>query len=246
MRGVSAMVDLGDGDPESPTEWDVDFGHIIEFDDALECVTELANGRPLLAFGVGSGRLVRELLARGVAVCAIEGQAQIERLKALSGTGIDLTVGDCITTTVEGKFAVVLMTGPGLFSIPTQSEQVECFANAARHLVERGRFVVEVVSAHSDWADDGRCWTIEISPERTVLLVKRYERLTQTVQSCYIDLYHGKPPSLRSSIGRYACPAEMDLMAEMAGMRLIERWSGWDRLPYHDNGRLLISVYEKV
>lgn len=240
------MADFGDNGSVLPTEWDVDFGHLVEFEDALECVAELAGDHPLLAFGIGSGRLVHELLARGIAVCAIDGRSQIEWLKALSGTDLGLTVGDCITSTVEGEFAVVLMTGPGLFSIPTQSEQVKCFVNAARHLGERGRFVVEVASAHSDWTDDGRCWTIEISPDRTVLLVKRYHRLTQTVQSCYIDLHHGKPPKLRSAVGRYACPAEMDLMAEIAGMRLVERWSGWDRLPYHDNSRLLISIYEKA
>lgn len=240
------MADLDDGGPVLPTEWDVDFGHLVEFEDALECVAQLAGGHPLLAFGVGSGRLVRELSARGVAVCAIDDRSPIERLEALSGTDRGLTVGDCTTSTVEGEFAVVLMTGPGLFSLPTQSEQVRCFVNAARHLKERGRFVVEVASAHSDWADDGRCWTLEISPDRTVILVKRYDRLAQTVRSCYIDLHHGKPPRLRSTIGRYACPAEMDLMAGIAGMRLVERWSGWDRLPYQDKGRLLISVYEKA
>ena len=44
---------------------------------------------------------------------------------------------------------------------------------------------------------------------------------------------------------RYVWPAELDLMAEMAGLRLRERWGGWRREPFTSESRKHISVWEK-
>jgi hypothetical protein len=44
---------------------------------------------------------------------------------------------------------------------------------------------------------------------------------------------------------RYAWPSELDLMAQLAGMRLRERWSGWKREPFTSDSRRHVSVWEK-
>ena len=52
--------------------------------------------------------------------------------------------------------------------------------------------------------------------------------------------------AIRNSIPfRYAWPAEYDLMARLAGMRLQERYSGWRREPYTSNSRKHVSVWRK-
>ena len=44
---------------------------------------------------------------------------------------------------------------------------------------------------------------------------------------------------------RYVWPAELDLMAELAGMSLRERWEGWNREPFSSESRTHVSVWEK-
>jgi hypothetical protein len=44
---------------------------------------------------------------------------------------------------------------------------------------------------------------------------------------------------------RYAWPAELDLMARVAGMRLQDRWGGWQREPFTALSPSHVSVYEK-
>ena len=44
---------------------------------------------------------------------------------------------------------------------------------------------------------------------------------------------------------RYAWPAELDLMAELAGLRLRERFGGWAHEPFTGESRKHVSVWEK-
>jgi hypothetical protein len=43
---------------------------------------------------------------------------------------------------------------------------------------------------------------------------------------------------------RYAWPQEIDLMAQLAGMRLRERWSSWKREPFSSESGKHISIYQ--
>jgi len=43
---------------------------------------------------------------------------------------------------------------------------------------------------------------------------------------------------------RYTWPGELDLMAQLAGMELRERWSGWRREPFASDSRAHVSVWE--
>jgi hypothetical protein len=45
---------------------------------------------------------------------------------------------------------------------------------------------------------------------------------------------------------RYVWPAELDLMARIAGMRLRERWAGWKREPFTADSTKHVSVWEKA
>jgi hypothetical protein len=44
---------------------------------------------------------------------------------------------------------------------------------------------------------------------------------------------------------RYAWPAELDLMARIAGLHLRERWAGWRREPFTSDSTAHVSVWEK-
>jgi len=44
---------------------------------------------------------------------------------------------------------------------------------------------------------------------------------------------------------RYVWPAELDLMARIAGMRLRERWRDWAREPFTSDSTSHVSVWER-
>ena len=44
---------------------------------------------------------------------------------------------------------------------------------------------------------------------------------------------------------RYAWPSELDLMAQLAGLRLRERWADWAQSPFTSSSASHVSVYER-
>jgi hypothetical protein len=45
---------------------------------------------------------------------------------------------------------------------------------------------------------------------------------------------------------RYVWPSELDLMAELAGLRLTHRQAGWDGAPFTASPGIYVSVYESA
>jgi hypothetical protein len=56
----------------------------------------------------------------------------------------------------------------------------------------------------------------------------------------------GDRGTFRSIPFRYVWPAELDLMARIAGMRLRDRWEDWERTPFTAESRSHVSVWEKT
>jgi hypothetical protein len=44
---------------------------------------------------------------------------------------------------------------------------------------------------------------------------------------------------------RYVWPSELDLMARLAGLRLEDRWAGWNRSPFTADSTRHITMYKK-
>jgi hypothetical protein len=45
---------------------------------------------------------------------------------------------------------------------------------------------------------------------------------------------------------RYVWPAELDLMARIAGLDLVERWQDWDGTPFTQESTRHVSVWQKA
>ena len=71
-----------------------------------------------------------------------------------------------------------------------------------------------------------------------------YDVANQGLISHHFNLVDGHY-ELVSMPFRYVWPAELDLMAELAGLRLRERWSGWKREPFTSDSTKHVSVWEK-
>ncbi len=205
----------------------------------------LAGRGRALELGIGTGRIALPLARRGVPVHGIDlSRAMVARLRAKAGgDAIGVTIGDFATTRVDGTFTLAYLVFNTINNLTTQEEQVACFGNAAAHLEPGGCFVIEVGVPELRRLPPGQTvvpW--QVSPERWAFDI--YDPATQAMSSNYITLEGGRG-EYHSIPFRYVWPAELDLMAQLAGMRLRDRWEDWARRPFTGESRQHVSVWEK-
>lgn len=225
-------------------DYDRLYGATLETDDAVDLLVELAEGGPLLEWGVGTGRLALPLAARGVPVHGLDSSE--EMLAALrakpGGADLGLARGDFTSTVVEGRFRLVLLAFNTLFALPDQDAQVACFEHAARHLDRGGRFVVEVaVPDPTRFHRHGGVWPRALG-EGLALVVAQDDPVTQRMQTVELHLGGSELRTLPMN-HRYVWPSEMDLMARLAGFTLEHRWSSWRRERFTATSTQHVSIY---
>lgn len=214
-------------------------------DPMLDVLSELAGDGPALEFAIGTGRVALPLAARGVEVTGIElSPAMVEQLRRkVGGDAIAVTMGDMSTRRVDGTFALVYLVFNTINNLLSQDEQVACFDNAARHLAPGGRFVVEVGVPDLRRLHPGE-QVRAFATDPTHLGFDEYDLATQRAASHHHYLEDGEWRSFTIPF-RYVWPAELDLMARLAGLRLRDRWADWHRAPFTHESRAHVSVWEK-
>ena len=214
-------------------------------DPAVDLLVELAGGGRALELAIGTGRIALPLSQRGVPVYGIElSKAMVARLRAKpGGDDIGVTIGDFATTTVDGTFSVAYLVFNTIMNLTTQAAQVACFRNVAAHLDPGGCFVIEVGVPELRRLPPGE--TIRaFHVSETRWGIDEYDVAIQGLTSHHFEIVDGKLERISIPF-RYAWPSELDLMAQLAGMRLRGRWSGWNREPFTSDSRKHVSVWEK-
>jgi SAM-dependent methyltransferase len=214
-------------------------------DPTVDFLAELAGDGRALELGIGTGRIALPLAARGVEVHGIElSRAMAARLRAKpGGEGIRVTIGDVATAKVDGTFRLAYLVFNTIMNLTTQAAQVACFQNVAAHLEPGGRFVIEVGVPDLQRLPPGERFVVFDGSE-THWGIDEYDVVNQGLISHHFQVIDGRVEK-SSAPFRYVWPAELDLMAELAGMRLRERWAGWKREPFTSNSRQHVSVWEK-
>jgi hypothetical protein len=171
-------------------------------------------------------------------------KAMVARMRAKpGGENIGVTIGDFSTTTVDGSFSVAYLVFNTILNLTTQTAQVACFRNVAKHLEPGGCFVIEVGVPGLQRLPPGETFHV-FDVSETGWGIDEYDVARQGLISHHFEVVDGRLE--RNSVPfRYAWPSELDLMAQLAGMRLRERWSGWKREPFTSESRKHISVWEK-
>jgi SAM-dependent methyltransferase len=227
-------------DETSDTMFDPDVvGPTVDF------LAELAEGGRALEFGVGTGRIALPLAARGVDVHGIDmSGAMVDRLRAKpGGEGIVVTIGDFATAKVDGTFRIAYLVFNTIMNLTSQAAQVACFRNVAEHLGPGGCFVIEVGVPDLQRLPPGERFVVFDGSE-THWGIDEYDVANQGLISHHFRIVDGRVEK-SSAPFRYVWPLELDLMAELAGMRLRERWAGWRREPFTSDSRQHVSVWEK-
>jgi SAM-dependent methyltransferase len=212
---------------------------------AVGFLADLAGGGAALELGIGTGRIALPLAARGVRVHGIDlSEAMVARLRAKTGSdAIGVTVGDFATTRVDGTFSLAYVVWNTIMNLTTQDAQVACFRNAAAHLEPGGRFVVEVVIPDLRGLPAGETFR-PFTVTATRLGFDEYDVAAQGLVSHHYFVREGRLETVSIPF-RYVWPAELDLMARLAGMTLRERFADWTREPFTSDSRKHVSVWEK-
>ncbi|MFE3497770.1 class I SAM-dependent DNA methyltransferase [Streptomyces sp. NPDC059175] len=213
----------------------------------LAFLTELAGDGPALEFAIGTGRVGVPLRERGVPVVGIElseHMAAVLRRKIDEGT-LPVAIGDMATTVVPGEFTLVYLVYNTITNLLTQDEQVECFRNAARHLGPGGRFVIEVGVPPLRFLPPGQV-AVPFDVSEQHLGFDTFDLVEQVLVSHHFtrdgDDGHYRRGNSRH---RYAWPAELDLMARLAGLELERRVADWEGTPFTQDSAKHISVWHK-
>jgi SAM-dependent methyltransferase len=214
-------------------------------DAVAEVLAGLAGGGRALELGIGTGRIALPLARRGVDVHGIDlSRAMVARLRAKpGGDAIAVTIGDFATAKADGTFRLAYLVFNTIMNLTTQEAQVACFRNAAAHLEPGGCFVIEVRVPDLRRLPPGQDvlpW--QVSPDR--LVSYSFDVATQAMHGHYVEFTDGHG-EYRTMPFRYVWPAELDLMAQLAGMRLRDRWEDWTRQPFTSESRQHVSVWEK-
>ena len=208
----------------------------------VDFLADLAGDRPALEFAVGTGRVALPL-SRRTRVAGIElSPAMADRLRSKPGSeAIAVTLGDMTTTRANGSFGLVYLVFNTINNLLTQEAQVDCFRNAAAHLEPGGHFVVEVGLPVLQRLPPGETYRVFHHGDRHVGF-DEYDVVDQRMWSHHYS-FDGSTYRRNSVPFRYVWPAELDLMARMAGMRLRERWGDWDRRPFSSESTSHVSVW---
>lgn len=211
----------------------------------VDFLAHLAGNGRALEFAIGTGRVALPLRALGVDVHGLElSQPMInEMVKKPGGDAVPVTIGDMATARVDGTFSLVYLVYNTITNLLSQAEQVACFRNAAAHLGPGGKFVIEVNVPRLQMLPFGESFIpFDVTPGH--LGVEEYDVANQLSTSHHYWI-SGNRAEIFSTPHRYAWPAEYDLMAQLAGLTLCERWSNWHREPFTSSSDSHITVWEK-
>ncbi len=218
--------------------------------DASGLLAELAGDGPALELAIGTGRLALPLSARGVEVDGIEqSAAMVDQLQARpGGDAIRVELGDMTEVDMGRRYRLVYLVYNTIFNVLTAEGQIACFENAARHLDRtpgaEGRFLVEALLPETcaPLGQDGYVNAERVELDAITLDVARYDPTTQLLTENHVRLGDGGI-SFSPIVTRLIGPGEMDLMARIAGLRLVHRWGTWRRERYGTDSRYHVSVY---
>ncbi|MQA26372.1 MAG: methyltransferase domain-containing protein [Micromonosporaceae bacterium] len=210
----------------------------------VDRLAELAGDGQALEFAIGTGRVAVPLAQRGVPVTGIELSApMIDQLRTKADEAtIPVIVGDMTTVTAPGTYTLVYLVYNTISNLYTQAEQVACFRNAARHLAPGGRFVIELWVPELRKLPPGQ-QAVVCHHEPGYILLDTYDTLRQHVVSHHFTFSEGKQARLARSPHRYIWPAELDLMAQLAGFELETRHADWGGAEFTAESRSHVSVY---
>ena len=222
-------------------------------DPTVDALAQFANGGAALELGIGTGRIALPLAERGIEVHGIDAsEAIVAKMRAKPGGGVipvttsDFSQFNLIEDNREKRFSLVYVGFNTLFQATSQEAQVQCFRSAAAHLTDDGVFVIEAFVPDPTRFTRGQIVSAgRVESDLVSLEISRHDPVNQFVHSQHLFVSESGIKLYPVQV-RYSWPSELDLMAQLAGMRLRERWGDWDGSPITASSENHISIYERA
>ena len=212
---------------------------------AVAVLADLAQGGRALELGIGTGRFALPLAATGVDVEGIDAsESMVAKLREKpGGEDIPVTLGDFADVGRPGPFDLIFFVFNTFYVLLEQAAQVRCFGNVAKRLKPDGAFVIEAFVPDLSRFQRNQSISVDwLRDDHVSLDLSRHDPVAQQVTNQIVYLSHGSF-DMRPIKIRYAWPSELDLMAQLAGMRLHARWANWSRSPFDASSTNHVSVY---
>jgi SAM-dependent methyltransferase len=212
---------------------------------AIDLLAALAGAGPVLELGIGTGRLALPLVARGFSVHGVDAsRAMVAKLREKQGgRDIPVTIADFRHFELPQSFQLIFVVFNTFFALQSQEEQVDCFRAAANHLEPDGCFLIEAfVPDVTRFDRDQRVSVRNVGTDAAILELSRHDPVQQRIESQILHVSEEGMILFPVQL-RYAWPAELDLMARLAGLSLAQRWTDWQRQPFTASSTFHISVY---
>jgi SAM-dependent methyltransferase len=215
---------------------------------AVATLAELTGDGVLLDLGSGTGRLLVPLAEQGVRVEGIEASAAMTALLRARTAGHEITVypGDFAAVATPSRYSVIVAAVSTLFMLPDQLTQLRCIANAAVHLLPGGLLIIEafVPDPRRYDARGMRTETRHVGDDRLHVVISQHHPIEQRLDIEHVLVDGGRLRRYPVSL-RYAWPAEIDLMANAAGLSPYARWGTWRREPFSATTTDHITIYQR-
>jgi SAM-dependent methyltransferase len=238
-------------DPKTSFGYEISKRYVVDEargdeEETVAFFARLAGQHDALEFAIGAGRIALPLARAGVQVDGIEqSRHMLDRLREKpGGESVHAAIGDMASVSMGRTYGLVYLVYNTIGNLLTQDEQVRCFENAARHLTDAGVFVLECrVPTAATRSEQQFVEAEQVAADRVTLHVGRYEPVTQILDANHVHI-DGDGISFGPISLRLAYPAEFDLMARIAGLRLRHRFGGWHGEPFTSTSWRHVSVYE--
>jgi SAM-dependent methyltransferase len=232
-RAVAANYDDQHSPPMSETLQTV---HFLE--------QRVGSSGAIVEFGVGTGRVAIPLASKGYNVWGVDSSPEMLaelRMKDPSGS-VTVHRGDMSSVRLGRHFDLAFCIFNSLHALASQDMQIAFFENAARHLSHGGHLVVETeIIGLREFTWNKRIAPVSAAEGHAAFALMFHDPIGQRLTRQNINL-SGKEISLTLNEIRYTWPAELDLMARLAGLKLTERLGGWDGAAFSGEG-YCISIY---
>jgi len=216
-------------------------------DPMVDLLTQLVGEGAALEFAIGTGRIALPLSARGVPVQGIELSSEmVEQFRRKRGAdAVPVTIGDMATTSVSGGFDLVYVVANSIMNLTTQDEQIAVFSNAAAHLGAGGHFVIELMVPQLRRVPPSETARVfRLDPDHVG--IETFDDVVGQVAWSHHWIEVDGRLVRHSAPYRYIWPAELLLMARIAGFELQNRWGDWDQSSFTSESAKQVTVFVKT
>ncbi|WP_037434666.1 class I SAM-dependent DNA methyltransferase [Sinorhizobium fredii] len=223
------------------------------YERAVNFLVPFAKNGSALELGVGNGHIALPLSKRRVSVHGLDNsEKMLASLRAANGgDSIAIHLGDMAQFELGKQYDLVYCVNSTFSLMVTVEQQLGCFESVVKSLKPSGCFVVHLYYPYTaDFSGAGvyghqRTTVIHVDERRTMVRFTRHDRNQQHFisQDLWITPAGTRTMPLKM---RYVFPTELDLLAKISGLELLDRYGDWQRCAFDNESSEYISVYRKT